>query len=101
MSEYVLTKVDDTDYNGFADVSFFYFSNKQRGKVSPGGHSDRVFRGKTVVMIRGEEDGKDTLVGLAEVSKLSPEGRPTAFGRTRGSWFPPGPEDEILDERGE
>ena len=99
MPEYVMVNVTDTDYNSHADIGFFYFSNGQMGGITPGGHSDKRFRGKTIVMIRDQDGNGVKVRGFAEVTEFSDEGRPIAFGWERGKWKSPGLDEDIIDER--
>jgi len=101
---YELREVDNYDYNGLANVGFLHFTSGVESAFGPAGHSDKSFIGKTVLCELKEADGGYQFVGLAEVLELSPDGRPTKFGRTIsnqsiGYWQPPKETDEIFDKR--
>jgi len=108
---YELREINDTDYNSFADVSFWYFTNGFSSSTSPAGHSDkRTFPPGTVVLCRlrkGTDDaGKQGyfMEGFAKVKKFSNNGRPVEFGeslsnRYLGGWIAPGQNQIIYDAR--
>lgn len=105
---YELRVVDGSDYNSFADISQWYFTNGCSSSTSPAGHSDkRRFPKGTVVLVRlrkaTDQEGY-YMEGFAKVTKFSKTGRPVGFGdnlanRILGRWEPPSPSQVIYDER--
>ena len=99
---YVLRKVADFDYNSFADLGIWDFTNGIVASMRCSRHDDEKFpRGTTVCCIQTGDAEHEKLVTMMEVKSISPDGKIT-FGETIGylpRLPPPGRSDIIIDER--
>jgi len=108
---YELRVLSDTDYNGFAEVMFWYFANGVQSATHASSHSvRRKFPSGTLVLCRlkagKDKDGQPGyfMAGFAEVKQSEANGRPVEFGETLSNsgvddWQPPDKDTPIFDCR--
>ncbi|HIH14364.1 MAG TPA: hypothetical protein HA224_03865 [Nanoarchaeota archaeon] len=99
---YALREVSDFDYNSFADVGWWEFTNDIRSPMSCSKQDGRKFpRGTTVCCILDGDAEGSRLVAMVKIKSISPDGTLTFGEKIGNKWnFPlPGRSDTIIDER--